>query len=501
MRGLFTNKLVCKILEKYKLIWSIDHALALQTWDGETFMPEEGVEERGVAVSQLNLLKQKLVSDKTFVGLVDDASNETDLNDFERGIIRVLKRLIKVYLRLPPSLIEELAKTTEKSKVIWRNAKAQDNFEVFRPFLERIVELLRKKAEYLGFEGHPYDALLDLYEEGLTCNDVDRMFEALVPTIKRVLGNAVDGGKFPVEHPLERVKYDVNLMKKVNEAVVEKLGYNRTRFRMDVSAHPFTIGMGIKDVRITTRYEGKDFRSTLFSVIHEYGHALYELQNNEELAFTPLAGGVSLGVHESQSRFWENIIGRSRPFCEAIYPLLRENLEFISSFSDEDVYLYFNMVKPSLIRVDADEVTYNLHILLRYKLEKELISGEVEVRDLPELWASSMKEILGVTPKTYAEGVLQDIHWSQGDMGYFPTYTLGTVISAQLRHHILRDMPSFYANVKRLDFHLIKDWLRDKIHYWGATYSPKELLRRAVGEEIEPRHFSDYLIEKYLRDI
>ncbi|MFN3268839.1 MAG: carboxypeptidase M32, partial [Zestosphaera sp.] len=270
-----------------------------------------------------------------------------------------------------------------------------------------------------------------------------------------------------------------------------------SRGRLDVSAHPFTSGIGIRDVRITTRYEGVDFRRSMFAVIHEFGHALYDFQIDESLAMTPIARGVSLGVHESQSRFWENVIGRSRAFVNAFIDLIRL-VSPARNRDPEDIYVYFNTVKPSLIRVDADEVTYNLHIILRFKLEKLMITGEVKVTELPELWNHEMEELLGVRPKNYSEGLLQDIHWSMGSIGYFPTYTLGTLLSSQIAHHMDRDLKGLYTHVINKDFQIIKDYLREKIHKWGSVYPPKKLLLKSFSEAYNPEYFVRYLEEKFL---
>jgi len=236
----------------------------------------------------------------------------------------------------------------------------------------------------------------------------------------------------------------------------------------------------------------------MYSVIHEFGHALYHLQIDERLIATPLASGASLGIHESQSRFWENIIGRSMSFTEAIYPVLIKYLDFIKKYSPKDIYYYFNTVKPGFIRVDADEVTYNFHILLRSKLEKLLIAGEIKVEELPELWNNEFERLLGLRPRTYREGVLQDIHWSMGQIGYFPTYTIGNIVSAQIRHYMMKDIPDFYEKIRNNDYKEIKEYLREKIHKWGSTFAPKDLLKRSFGEEMNPKYFIDYLLEKYI---
>jgi len=266
---------------------------------------------------------------------------------------------------------------------------------------------------------------------------------------------------------------------------------------MDVSTHPFTSGMAVEDVRITTRYEGVNFKDTMYSVIHECGHALYELQTDPALEYTPLSRATSLGMHESQSRFWENIIGRSREFTGLIYPILKKHLPFLAGYSEEDVYRYFNMVKPSLIRVDADELTYNFHIVLRYEIEKKLISGELPVSEVPSYWNDKIEELIGVRPKNDAEGVLQDIHWSGGGIGYFPTYSLGNIIGGMILNRIQKDI-NVEDITKHGDLAKIKTWLKEHVHKSGATFSPKQLQKRLLGETYNPEYLVNYLERKYI---
>ncbi len=495
----FENPVIKELLSKVRVLWALRHATSLMAWDTETYMPREGSTERAIASGELSVLSQQLILRPEVIELVEKAEKQEDLNDYEKGVVRVLKRSIKIAKALPPKLVYELAKTSQEAVVVWREARKKNDFNMFKPYLEKIVDLNREAAEYLGYEEHPYDALLDLYEEGLRTRDVDNIFNVLEPGMKKLLDEILSSGAFPREHKLEYIKYDQSAMEKVNLEVLKILGFPLgTRARLDISAHPFTQHMGIKDVRITTRYEGIDFKRTLFSVIHEFGHALYELQIDERLMATPLARGVSLGIHESQSRFWENIIGRSMSFVKAVYPILSKYLDFIKDYDVDDVYTYFNVVKPSLIRVDADEVTYNFHILLRFEIEKNLLTKEIKVEELPEIWSNEMDRLLGVKPKTYSEGVLQDIHWSMGSIGYFPTYTIGNIVAAQIRHHILKDIPDFYEKIEKLEFKEIREYLREKIHKWGSTYEPKELLKRSFGEEINPQYFIDYIKEKYI---
>jgi len=369
---------------------------------------------------------------------------------------------------------------------------------MFKPYLEKIVDLKRQEAEKLGYNGHPYNALMNRFEEELTVKDVDRIFSELVPELKRILAKVRAEGRFPATHPLESIRYEEAAMRRVNEEVLRILGMPEKTFRLDVSTHPFTSAMSIEDVRITTRYEGINFRESMYSLIHECGHALYDLQLDPSFEYTPLARGTSLGVHESQSRFWENIVGRSREFTKLVYPTLKKNLPFLSDHSEEDVYLYFNMVRPSLIRVAADELTYNFHIVLRYNVEKMLIGGETDVSEIQSIWNDRMEEYVGVRPENDAEGVLQDIHWSGGGFGYFPTYSLGNVIAGMILRIIRKEL-DFERTISQGEFRKIRKWLKDHIHTLGATYSPKELQTRLFGETYNPQHLVSYLERKFTR--
>jgi carboxypeptidase Taq len=489
------NPVIDQILNIYKPIWALHHAGRLLEWDLETYMPVDAAKPRGFAQAQLALIRQQKV-----LSLAENASKAEKLdglNDYENGIVRKIKRELKYYTKIPPELVEELTRTTTEASVVWREARKRSDFSLFEPYLEKLVELKRKEADKLGYEGHPYNALMDLFEEGITTRDVDRVFSPLLMALKRILGRIESSKSFPSSHKLEDVGYDEEAMKRVNQEVLRILGMPDKTFRMDVSTHPFTSSMSLDDVRITTRYEGKSFRETLFSVIHECGHALYDLQIDHSLEYTPLAGGPSLGMHESQSRFWENFVGRSREFANILYPTLKKNLTFVSEYSGDDIYNYFNLVRPSLIRVAADEVTYNFHIVVRYEVEKKLIAGEAKVSEIPEIWDDMMQEYVGVRPKNQAEGVLQDVHWSGGMIGYFPTYALGNVIAGMVSNRMQREL-NVQDLIARGDISLIKLWLRENIHKWGSTYSPKELQKKVFGDAYNPEYLIKYLEEKYL---
>ncbi len=484
-----------ELLSSYKPIWAMNHASAIFEWDSETYMPIEGAKSRGFAQAEIALMKQEHM--KNLEQSIVKVQKLPELGDHEKGVLRVLGRDLEYYQKVPPWLIEELEKVTAEATVVWRAARKKSDFSIFQPFLEKIVTLKQTEADKLGYVGHPYNALLNLFEEDLTTDDVDRMFSGLIPESKKILEKVISTSIFPSSHPLEEMEYEQDAMKKVNLEVLRFLGMPEQTFRMDVSTHPFTVGMSLEDVRITTRYEGKSFRESMYSVIHECGHALYDLQIDRSLEYTPIAGGTSLGVHESQSRFWENIVGRSRDFTRHIYPMLKTHLGFLSTYDEDEVYRYFNMVRPNTIRVAADELTYNSHILLRYEIEKKLVAGDVLVEDAPSLWNEMMEKYLGIKPKSASEGILQDVHWSGGMMGYFPTYSLGNVLSGMLLERLQKDI-DLGSTVRDGKLNVVKNWLREHVHKWGATYSPKELQEKLFGDQYVPKPLVRYLERKYL---
>ena len=491
----FQNQTVKEVLSKYEAVWSTYHAQGLMGWDLEVYMPEKGVRFRGTALAQLALMAQKLTLD--LKPLVADAVKAEGLNDAEKGVVRVLKRDLDYFEKVPPRLIEDIQKTAAEATVVWRTARKNSDFNMFKPHLEKIVALKKEEADKLGYKKHPYDALLDQYEEGLTVEDTDRVFSRLIPELRRIFEKVVAEGRFSAIPPLEAQSYYQDRMKRVNEKLIELLGMPKDRFRMDVSTHPFTSGFSLNDVRITTRYEGKDFKATMYSTVHECGHAIYGLQIGEGLAGTPIERGASLGIHESQSRFWENAVGRSMEFLRLTMPTLRENLKFLAPYNEDQIYRYFNSVRPSKIRVEADELTYNFHIALRYDIEKRLISGEVSASDLPSIWSETLEKYVGIRPNNDAEGVLQDIHWSGASIGYFPTYSMGNVLVGVI-WKALGGNEKLSGMVQRGEFMQLRSWLEQKIHRYGATYSPKELLSRSFGTGYDPEPLIGYLEQKFL---
>ena len=493
------NHIVNQILDAYKPMWSLSHAISLMGWDFETYMPTSGTEERGMADSQLHILHKNLLLNKDFVGLVESAKKLDGLSDLEKGIVRVLNREITKQIKIPNELTQAESLERIRGNMVWREARQKSDFMMYAPHLKKMIEIKKQIAEKIGYEKHPYDALLDSFEEDLTVDDLDKVFGELTPRIQKILKKLVDlGSPFCKESKLAKSKYDIQSVDKLNHDILTLLQYDRKRFRMDVSTHPFTETMGLNDVRITTRYEGTDFKKSISSTIHEAGHALYDLQCDQSLSVTPLEGGSSLALHESQSRFWENIVGRSLSFVQLIAPMIRKQVNFANQVTDHELYLYFNNVKADYIRVDADEVTYNLHIALRYEIEKKIFGDELSVSEIPEFWNDRMEQLLGVRPTNDSQGVLQDTHWSSGLFGYFPTYTLGNLVSAIIASKMRNDLEDYEKDIKRGNFQLIREWLRLKIHQHGSSYAPKALLKNTLNEGYNPDYFVTYIETKYL---
>src|SRR3989344_1260990 len=491
------NSVIKELMEKYKTIWALSHFGSLAHWDLNTYMPEEGIESRAEALAKLAVLSQKMFLEKDFLSLIKKAENEKELNDYEKAVIRLLNRSLKYYQKLPPEFIEEFTKVTSEAHVAWKNAKEQDNFSLFAPFLEKIVELVRKKAELLGYEKHPYDALLDEYEEGLTTEESENFFSQIKEPLKNLISYIKKSPKYKEEHELEKHEYDREKIKAFANFILTYIHYNMKHLRIDLSPHPFSTYIGKGDHRITMRPKD-NFAKTYSSTMHEYGHALYDIQTHEDLHYSPIGGGTSLIIHESQSRFWENFIGKSKTFLASIYGEMKKINPEIEKYSIDDIYHYINLVKPSLIRTEADEVTYHIHIIIRFELEKALIEGKIKVSELPRIWKDKYQEYLGISPKTDKEGVLQDIHWSQGSIGYFPTYSMGTALSALWKKHIEKELGKIEDLVKTKEgIRKIQDWLKEKMHQHGSAYLYNELLQKSTGESFSAKALLDYLEEKY----
>lgn len=480
--------------------FEIARAISLLTWDQQTHMPQGGVEARAKTRATLErLLHESFTRDEVGSLLVElerevgDTSADTDL----ARLVRATRRAYDQRCKLPSRLVEALSKATALGMHAWERAREADDFLQFQPHLEEIVALQIEKAHALGFESDPYDALLDLFEPEMKSESVDRLFadlkKELVP-----LAQAIFDRSDRVDDSILRLGYDADRQWAFTLRVIEKLGFDMKRGRQDRSAHPFTMGVAPTDVRLTTRIDEHNLASGLYASIHEAGHGMYEQGLPMQHYNTPLCDAISLGIHESQSRLWENVVGRSRAFWRHFFPFLKELFPAQLQEADvETVYRAVNRVEATAIRVEADEVTYNLHIFLRYELERELIRGSLSVAELPEAWREKTKAYLGFEPKSDREGVLQDIHWSDGYFGYFPTYTLGSVLSVQLYQEAVEAHPAIPAEMEQGNFATLLSWLQRNIYAHGARYTPSELVQKATGGPIAAAPYLTYLREKY----
>ncbi len=480
---------------------------SLLGWDQETYMPEKAVLERSKQQAALSsLLHEKGTSPeigKLLENLGADENNLmgddavcADLTETERALIRVFYRDYTKETKLPADLVKELSETRSQAQAVWAKAKQDNDFPSFQPWLEKLIDLKLRTADAYGWSDNPYDPLLDEYEPGMKTADVDRVFTALkadlVPLVQKIADAKQVDNSFLTKH------YPADLQEKFGLFVLEKLNYPMDRGRLDVTAHPFTTELGSDDIRITTRYLEDFFNSSLYSIVHEAGHGLYELGMGEDIRGNVLAGGTSLGIHESQSRTWENLVGRSREFWQYFLPhLVKIFPENLKGVDVEGMWKAVNKVEPSFIRVEADEVTYSLHVMLRFELEKKLINRQLAVKDLPEAWNEGMREMLGIVPANDAEGCLQDVHWSFGLFGYFPTYALGNLYGSQFWNSMMKDLPNTYEKMAAGDFSEILGWLRSKIHRHGSAKTADELALEVTGEALNAQYFVDYLNKKY----
>jgi len=488
-----------QLCERSKQITHLGSTMAVLHWDERTQIPPKGHPNRVAQLTFLAGMLHKMRTDPVIgelLGHVEGTDLIGDPLSIEAVNVREWRRSYDIATKIPERLAVELAHASAEGHAVWERTRPTNDWDGFRPYLERIVALKREKAEVLGYEQEPYDALLDQYERGETARNLEPIFEglrtALVDLMER-LRNAVPqsrsslmGRFFPVT---DQEAFAVE--------VAKSIGYDFEAGRLDVSAHPFTTGIGPGDVRITTRYREDAFDDSFFSVVHEAGHALYHQGLPLEHWGLPFCKPISLGVNESQSRMWENLVGRSKAFWKYWYPTARSRFAALADVSPDDFYRCINQVEPGLIRVLADEVTYNIHVLLRFEIDVTLIRGELDVEDLPEAWNAKMSRYLGITPPDHSRGVMQDVHWSSGAIGYFPTYTLGNLYAAQFFAQARRDLGDLDPIMERGEFSILLGWLRENIHSQGSRYLPRALVEKVTGEDLNPDYLVKYLNEKY----
>lgn len=477
----------------------LGRAASVLSWDQQVNMPPAGGEARGQQLATLSkIIQEKFTSDE--VGkLLDDLKQEfagADADNDDAALVRVASRDYDKAKRVPPEFVAEQAVAATQGFQAWREARSKSDFSIFRPYLEKNVELIHKYISFFPPGDHPYDTLLDDYEPGMKTSEVKEIFDGLRPKQVKLI-KAIAASK-QVKDDFLHKKYHEKKLWDFGVNVIAKYGYDWNRGRQDKAPHPFETTFNVNDVRITTRFEPENPFATLFSTLHEAGHAMYEQGINPAYERTPLSGGTSLAIHESQSRMWENLVGRSLPFWEHFFPTLKKTFPTqLDGVSLKSFYKAINKVEPSLIRVNADEATYNLHIMLRLELEIGMVEGIIAIKDLPEIWNAKMQEYLGVTPPNDALGVLQDIHWSYGSIGYFSTYALGNLVSAQLWEKINKDIRNLDDQIRKGEFGELLGWLRKHVHQFGHKYDPQVLVQKVTGSKIAPDAYVRYLTKKY----
>jgi len=492
------------LVHELQVVTRLRKVAALLAWDQETYMPSGGGAARADQLSLIMSLAHARFTGTDFqrslAKLVDLETGKVRAQDLASNQVRMLEMTWRDWRHdtaLPVDFVGKLARLTSEAQQVWEKAREQNDFALFAPHLEKIVEMKREESQYLGFENEPYDALLDDYEPGVNTKQVEALFDTLRPVLVDLAARISQGEPADHRHILTQT-YDERLQWEFGLDILRDMGYDLNRGRQDRSAHPFTTDFHPSDVRITTRLSSNNLAMGLFGTIHEGGHALYEQGLDEQYFGTPLCEAISLGIHESQSRLWENYVGRGRPFWQWYYPRLQQLFPGqLGQVGLEDFYAAINAVRPSLIRVEADEVTYNLHIMLRFKLERALLSGSISVTELPGLWKQEMTEMLGITPETDAEGVLQDIHWSMGAFGYFPTYALGNLYGRQIYDAALEQIEDLEQRISQGDLKTLREWLRVKVHQLGRGKTAVELVQELSGQPLSVEPFVRYLKEKY----
>ncbi|GHO69222.1 carboxypeptidase M32 [Ktedonobacter sp. SOSP1-52] len=495
-----SDERISELLTHMNIISDLGAFSALADWDQQTGMPEGAGEARAHQMATMQgLIHERLTNPRLgeLVLQLEEVVKQPEYTDADRGLVYHARRSYDQSTKLPREMVEEMERVRVKSFEAWVKARHNNDFASFSPWLQRTVEFQREVADRFGYQECRYDALLDLYEPGLTASRVDVLFapvrDVSATILKRIQesGHKVDTSSLSNTFPVEK-------QQELNKHLLESMGYDFNRGQMAVSAHPFTTSFGSPlDVRLTTRYDEKNLPWSIMSSLHEGGHAVYEQGCAPSLLRTPLASGASMGVHESQSRLWENGIGRSEAFWRGQFPMVQR--AFPEQFQNLDAKTFahaLNHVEPSLIRTEADEVTYNLHIIIRFEIERALINGDIAVESLPSIWNSKYKEYLSVEPPTDTLGVLQDVHWSSG-FGYFPSYTLGNLYGAQIYSKLRSVFPDFDARLEQGDTRFVLSWLQENMYAYGATYKPADLLKRVVGEEADPQYFVRYLTEKF----
>lgn len=467
----------------------------LTYWDLRTKIPKKAVEQRSEVVGFLADKIHQLETSNQMKEYIDTLKESTKDEIIYQAVLECEENYYRSS-KIPKNEYKEYVMLQSKSEAVWQEARDTADFSLFQPYLEKLVEYNKRFANYWGYEENIYDALLHNYEPGVTTKILDELFPKIKHALTELLSKIENTKQIP-NTSLLHVHFPKEKQKAFATKVINDFGYDFDAGRLDDTIHPFEITLNQRDVRITTRYDEYDFRMAIFGIIHEAGHALYEQNISEKLARTPLASGTSMGIHESQSLFWENIVSRSKPFWQHYFNEFREYAP--NDFDDLNIDSFYNAineVKASFIRIEADELTYPLHIMIRYELEKDLINGDIKVKELPYLWNEKMNDYLGIKPPTDREGVLQDIHWAGGDFGYFPSYALGYMYAAQF-NNTLKNKMDVNELISSGNFTPIRQWLTDNIHQYGKMKKPLEIIKDVTQENLNPDYLIQYLTEKY----
>lgn len=484
--------------ERFYDLDALGAALGIMGWDQQTYMPAGGAAARAEHVGRLSSLYHATLTDDITGKLIDDAAAEAAPGSLDAALVRVTKRSYDLATKLPTELVARKAKLSAEGHEVWVQARKNNDFKAFQPVLSEMFQIAGEEASLLGYSAHPYDALLDQFEEGATQADVRAMFDGLRGPIVGLLQEIQANGHKTDDHHLYG-DFSVERQKTFTEHLIASIGFDLNRGRQDTAPHPFCTGWSVGDIRLTTRFENY-VGSSIFGSLHEAGHGMYEQGSDPSLDRSPLCGGVSLGIHESQSRLWENIVGRSKPFWKYFLHEFQAAFPKLAAYGYEQFYKMINQVEPSLIRVEADEVTYNLHIMVRFEIECDVLTGKLDIKDMPEAWNAKYKEYLGVDVPNDAQGCLQDVHWSGGMIGYFPTYSIGNLLSYQFWAALKRDIPEVDEQIAAGNFAEILGWLRESIYRHGKIYTPKELVQRVTGKEMSADDYVAGLTAKY-RDV
>lgn len=496
------NPTIASLLSISSVLRDISSALSLLLWDQETYLSPKGATIRATQLETLSGIYHEKATRKQIEKLLYKAQEEITLHPeafsiHDKALVKEMLRDYTLASKLPRSVVTQLSKHASLGLEAWKVARAQNDFSLFESELSTMIELKRRVAEYLGYQDSPYDALLDEYEEGLTKKSVETVFATLKPELVQRIPGLVEQTR-SYDTSLFHQAFDEDILWNFTLDILDQIGFDRDAGRQDRSTHPFTMGLHPTDVRLTTRVISDNPLSTLLSTIHEAGHGMYEQGIAPEIANTVLGRADSLVIHESQSRFWENMIGKSPEFWQWIFPRLQEVFPSqLSAASWQVAFKEVNIVRPSLIRVDADEVTYHLHIIIRFEIESALLEGRLNVHDVAAAWDEKYNEYLGVNVPSASLGALQDIHWSQGLMGYFPTYSLGSLLSAQLHTAMVVDHPTLSSSIARGEFEKPKTWLQDKIHQHGKLYSSHEMATSVTGSMVSVQPYLDYIDHKF----